>query len=231
MLLQKLQEWKQLKINNLHPLKSIKFPLELKLMEIFIAYLLVLSGCTIPPTKMSAEVLHNLLSKKATEAKRFCIENKLDTTFCILIDMRIPSGKFRLFLWDFKSDSILDQGLCSHGSCGNITLPKGKELPYFTNQPDSYCSSLGKYRIGKRGWSTYGIHVNYKLHGLEETNSNAYDRDIVLHAFNELEDEEIHPKLAKESWGCPAVSNALMTRMDERLAIAAQPVLLWIYNN
>lgn len=200
-------------------------------MGIFISILLLLSNCSSTLTEKKEETLHQNLSKKAIEAKQYCIDNNLDTTYCVLIDMEIPSGKFRFFVWDYKTSTILDKGLCSHGSCGNITLPKGEELPYFTNQPNSYCSSLGKYKIGKRGWSNYGIHVNYKLHGLEESNSKAFDRIIVLHSFNELEDEEIYPKKAMTSWGCPAISDQFLTRLDLRLKETEQPVLMWIYNN
>jgi hypothetical protein len=199
-------------------------------MGIFISILLFLAGCNSNVKKTPPLKINQRLVSKAIEAKKYCIENNFDTTYCILVDMQIPSGKFRFFVWSFKTSEPLDQGLCSHGSCGNIDLPEDEELPYFTNQPNSLCSSLGKYKIGKRGWSNYGIHVNYKLHGLEKTNSNAFNRVIVLHSFNELEDKEIYPAEAMESWGCPAVSNQLLTRVDERLSKKEQPVLMWIFN-
>ncbi len=199
-------------------------------MGIFISILLFLSGCNSNAKKIAPFTTKRSLTNKAVEAKKYCIENNFDTTYCILIDMQIPSGKFRFFVWSFKTSTILDQGLCSHGSCGNIDLPEGKELPYFTNQPNSLCSSLGKYKIGKRGWSNYGVHINYKLHGLEQTNSNAFNRVIVLHSFDKLQNEEIYPAKAIESWGCPAISNQLLTRVDQRLSKTEQPVLMWIFN-
>lgn len=195
-------------------------------MGILISTLLFLSGCTFNSEKMSNTLLQQRLTEKAAEAKKYCIENNLDTSYCVLIDMQIHSGKFRCFIFDFKTITILDKGLCSHGSCANIELPLGETLPYFTNEPNSYCSSLGKYKIGKRGWSNYGIHVNYKLHGLETTNSNAFDRIIVLHSFNELQNEEIYPEKAMTSWGC----HIMLKRIDERLIKSEKPVLMWIYN-
>lgn len=200
-------------------------------MGIFISILLLITGCSTEPNKKSAITLHTELTAKSIEAKKYCLENNLDTTYCVLIDMKIPSGKFRFFVWDFNTDSILDKGLCSHGSCAQITIPENEEEPYFTNQSGSYCSSLGKYKIGKRGYSNYGIHVNYKLHGLEKTNDNAFDRIIVLHSFNNLENNEIHPYKAIESWGCPAVSDNMMTKMDQRLSKTEKSVLMWIYND
>lgn len=211
--------------------KNNVFPLETNLMGIFISILLALSSCTVETNQKSITIQHQELKLKALEAKNYCIEHQLDTTYCVLIDMSIHSGKYRFFVWDFKTDSIVDKSLCSHGSCGQITLPEGEELPYFTNQPGSYCSSLGKYKIGKRGYSNYGINVNYKLHGLDKTNNNAFDRIIVLHSFNELEEDEIYPYKAMESWGCPSVSDNMMSRIDKRLSKTEKPVLMWIYNN
>lgn len=200
-------------------------------MGIFISIFLILSGCSNELIEKTTGTHQQELALKAIEAKKYCIEHNFDTTFCVLIDMRISSGKFRFFVWDFNKKIILDKGLCSHGSCSQITIPEGEKLPYFTNKSGSYCSSLGKYKIGKRGYSNYGIHVNYKLHGLDKTNNNAFDRIIVLHSFNNLEDSEIHPYEAIESWGCPAVSDKMMTRMDQRLSGIEKPVLMWIYNN
>lgn len=204
------------------------FPLETKLMGIFIFILLFLTGCSMETKETNLS--HQEIQLKAKEANQYCIDHGFDTTFCILIDMKVPSGKYRFFTWDFTSGSIVDQSLCSHGSCANIELPNGEKLPYFTNQPNSYCSSLGKYKIGKRGYSNYGIHVNYKLHGLETSNSNAFDRIIVLHSFDGLSEDEIFPNKAMTSWGCPAVSNEMMKRIDTRLQKTEKPVLLWIYN-
>lgn len=165
------------------------------------------------------------------EALNFCIQNKLNTDFYILIDMSNHSGKERLFVYDFKTDSILLSGLCSHG-CGN-KLWSGdmtKTFPGFSNTPNSHLSSLGKYRIGKRGYSNWGIHVNYRLHGLEETNSNAFSRDIVLHSWEKVADHEIFPNGTPEGWGCPAVSNKIMEKLDKLLRHSKKPVLLWIKN-
>lgn len=207
---------------------NITFPLETKLMGFFIFILLFFTGCSMEVKETGPA--QNKIQLKAKEAKQYCIDNNFDTTFCVLIDMKVHSGKYRFFTWDFGLNSIVDKSLCSHGSCANIELPDGEQLPYFTNQPNSYCSSLGKYKIGKRGVSSYGINVNYKLHGLEKTNSNAFDRIIVLHSFDGLSENEVFPNKAITSWGCPAVSNGMMERIDEKLQKTQLPVLLWIYH-
>lgn len=167
---------------------------------------------------------------KATDALTYCKDNNFNTQYCVLVDMSIHSGKNRLFIWDFKKQEIIKKGLCSHGCCNEPWgADKSKEKPTFSNVHESHCSSLGKYKIGKRGYSNWGINVNYKLHGLNTSNSNAYDRFIVLHSWEEVSDSEVHPNGTAEGWGCPAVSNNFMKYLDKKLQQNQQPILFWIY--
>ena len=168
---------------------------------------------------------------KANKAKKFCLENELNTDFCILIDMSIHSGKNRLFVYNFKTDSIINTALCAHGCCDNEwSADSTKTAPYFSNIPDSHCSSIGKYKIGKRGYSNWGININYRLHGLESTNSNAYSRAIVLHSWDIIAEKETYPTGSPEGWGCPAVSNNFMRKLDSLIKDEQKSILLWIYN-
>jgi len=178
----------------------------------------------------TAQTPLNKLKIKAKEAYSFCKKKKYNTNFCMLADMSIHSGKKRFFIWSFTKDTIIDAGLVSHG-CGEATwsLDETKEAPVFSNTHGSYCSSLGKYKIGKRGWSNWGIHVNYQLHGLEKTNSNALDRLILMHSWELIPDKELYPYGTPEGWGCPAVSNRLMRVIDKKLKASRKPVLLWMY--
>jgi len=170
------------------------------------------------------------LTNKAAKALEYCKKNNLNTELCILIDMQVHSGKNRLYIYDFKTDSIISTGLCSHG-CGNSSWAgdKTKNSPIFSNIPDSHLASLGKYKIGNRGYSNWGINVNYKLHGLESTNSNALSRYIVLHSWEKVENHETFPNGTPEGWGCPAVSNEQMRIIDSILRRSHENVLLWIY--
>ena len=121
--------------------------------------------------------------------------------------MSIHSGLKRFFIWDFQGDSISQSFLVTHGCYdGPWALDVNKETPSFSNVEGSHCSSLGKYRIGQRGHSQWGIGIKYVLHGLEPTNSNAQSRYIVLHSWERVTDDEIHPHGLVESWGCPSVS-------------------------
>ena len=170
-------------------------------------------------------------TEKAKEALEYCRAQGFNTDFCILADMRIHSGKDRMFIWNFNNSSIDQSGLCSHG-CGDSphSGDETKTAPIFSNIPDSHLSSLGKYKIGKRGYSNWGINVNYKLHGLETTNKNAYERLIVLHSWESVSNTPVYPSGTPEGWGCPAVSNDMMKILDKKLKATSKPVLLWVFN-
>lgn len=152
----------------------------------------------------------------------------MDTTFCLLADMQMHSGKVRFFVWDFQQQMVTDSGMVSHG-CGKNPWGKTrtKTNPVFSNTDGSHLTSLGKYKIGKRNYSEWGIHVNYLLYGLEPSNNNAQKRTIVLHSWDDVPEAEVFPDGTPEGWGCPAVNNELMKRLDEKLQTAKQPVLLW----
>lgn len=189
----------------------------MKNLFLLVAFLAVISSFTKPS------------KSKVEEAFEFSKVQNLDTGICIFINMSEHSGKKRMFLYDFAADTIIIAGLVSHG-CGKSAWSEDetKNAPVFSNLHESHCSSLGKYKIGNRGWSNWGIHVNYKLHGLEETNSNAFDRQIVLHSWGAVTNEEIFPMGTSEGYGCPAVSNDVMKVLDKHLK-TKKNVLMWIY--
>lgn len=168
------------------------------------------------------------LRSKANSALAYCKSKGLNKEYCILIDFSIHSGKKRFFVWDFSKDTIKYSGLCCHG----YGMESTQEKPVFSNMEGSYCSSLGKYKIGARAYSRWGINVHYKMHGLDKTNNNAFKRWIVLHSHTPVADHDIYPKHLPLGWsqGCPVVSNEMMRKLDEMLKSAKTPLLIWIYN-
>lgn len=169
----------------------------------------------------------NIKAEKLSEAYTFCKQNKLDTTVCIMVDMSLPSGKNRLFVYDFKQKKTIIAGLCAHGVGGGSTSTK----PVFSNTVGSNCTSLGKYKVKNRSYSNWGINIHYKMYGLEKTNSNAFKRIIVLHSYTPVPNYEIYPQgLFGQSAGCPVIADDQMTQIDRLLIKKKKPVLLWIYN-
>ncbi|AXG73116.1 peptidase [Flavobacterium arcticum] len=163
------------------------------------------------------------------EALTFCKANNFCADYYFLIDMSIHSGKNRFYTYSFKENKIVDKKLVTHGSCDAYEPNSTKyQKAKYSNRAESHCSSKGKYKIGKRDYSSWGINVKYWLHGLEESNSNAKDRVVVLHSWDAVADVEIYPTYSPLSWGCPAVSNNFMKQLDAKLKQTDKPVLLWI---
>lgn len=167
---------------------------------------------------------------KTAEALKFASTKNFDTTVAICIDYSLHSGRKRGFILNLQTGRTMDSFLVSHG-CGAYSWgsDKTKDRPQFSNNFESHCSSLGKYRIGKKAYSSWGIHVKYFLYGLDSSNSNAYKRTIVLHGWDEVPDQEIYPSGTPEGWGCPAVSDHTMERLDSFLQSKTMPVLMWMY--
>ena len=186
------------------------------------------SACNNEPTQENIllEVKHQSLHE---EARIFVEENEFNDSYYFLLDFSIHSGKNRFFIYDFESSSITKSALVTHGSCDVFeSNPTAHEKAKFSNQVNSHCSSLGKYKIGKRDYSSWGINVKYWIHGLESTNNKAVERVVVLHSWSAVADEEIHPRFAPLSWGCPTVSDNFMKHLDDLLKQSTKPVLLWI---
>ncbi len=184
----------------------------------------------VPGLEPAMSTSHSVVSSiesRADEALAYSKEHKMNTSYCILIDMKIPSGKNRLFVYDFKKKKTIIKGLCAHGSGGGSTAFK----VFFSNKVKSNCTSLGKYKIGKRAYSNWGIHAHYKMHGLDSTNSNAYKRIIVLHSYSPVPEHEIHPYgLHGVSMGCPVIADISMLEIDALIKSGEKDMLHWIYN-
>jgi hypothetical protein len=168
-------------------------------------------------------------TSKNDEALKYCKENGFNQEYYFLLDMSIHPGKNRFFVYDFNNKKVIDKNLVTHGSCDKFQEnPEQWEKAKFDNRTDSHCSMKGKYKIGKRDYSSWGIHVKYWLHGMEKSNANAVSRVVVLHSWDAVSNEEVYPQVSPLSWGCPAVSNDFMTKLDAKLKLTKKPVLLWI---
>lgn len=193
----------------------------------FLLLLFALYGC-IDPTDHDAIAVKDY-STRHNEALAFCKSKGFSQEYYFLIDLSIHSGKKRFFIYDFAQKKVTDSNLVTHGSCDIPENHSDKfEKARFSNTDGSHCSSLGKYKIGKRDYSGWGINVKYWLDGLEADNSNARNRIVVLHSWEAVADEEIYPSYTPLSWGCPAVSDNFMRQLDAKLQKTKKPVLLWV---
>ena len=136
--------------------------------------------------------------------------------------MSLNSGKYRFFVYDLVHDSVVMSGLVAHGSCNKTFLASAK----FSNMPGCGCSEKGKYKIGYKYQGRFG--PAYKLYGLDTTNSNAFDRYIVLHSYYMVPDRETSPLPICNSLGCAMVSDNFIKQLAAKLDASKKPVLLWM---
>ena len=162
------------------------------------------------------------LKQKAREARAYVSKNGMNQDWCILIDYSYDLNTKRFFIYDLKNDRLEESALVSHGYGGNST----DSYVEFSNVPGSNCSSEGKFRLGIRSYSNWGVHFHYKMHGLENTNSNAYKRYIVLHSYEYAYCDS--PTTASQ--GCPIVCDDMMNYIDTKVKRSSnKDILLWIY--
>lgn len=164
------------------------------------------------------------LSSHAAKAKQFAKKHGFNISVCFLIDMSVNAGKNRFFVYDLSRDSIIDNGLVTHGRCNQVWLVGRK----YGNEVGCGCTSVGKYRIGHRYQGRFGLA--YKLAGLDSTNNNALKRFVVLHAHECVPESEVDPYPICQSDGCPTVSRPFLTRLARTIDESSRPVLLWIYD-
>jgi hypothetical protein len=179
---------------------------------------------TVRPVFASKPVYVSPFESRAMLAKSYALQNDFSSNYCFFLDMSIHSGRKRFFVYDLDRNLVILSGLVAHGSCKEGFLTDAK----FSNVPGCGCSSLGKYKIGEKYRGQYGI--SYKLYGLENTNSNAFRRAVVLHGFSCIPDEEIYPKVVCNSFGCPMVSTSFFERLAFVIDKSKKPIILWIYN-
>lgn len=164
------------------------------------------------------------LAAHVKEVQLFISKNpKYNDAIAFFIDMKIHSGKNRFFIYDLKKNEVIDQGLVAHGS-GSETGVQG-ELK-FSNANNSLSTSLGKYSIGASYNGRFG--KAYKLYGLDTTNSNAFERNVVLHKYSKVPYEEQEDAICN-SLGCPMVHEKFFERIENILDKSEKSIILEIY--
>lgn len=207
-----------------------------KILAVLLFLLLVCSGYSLVSKKLSAKRVvkkEELSFVKLTEKRikehagkiiEFLDKNpKYNPDIAFLVDMKIRSGRNRFFVYDLKNNKVLDQGLVAHGSGSETGVENQLQ---FSNVNNSNATSLGKYSIGESYYGTFG--KAYKLYGLDESNSNAFLRSIVLHKYSKMPyDEQVNPVC--NSLGCPMLNKTYFERIEKILDKSEKKILLEIY--
>ncbi|UYL07608.1 murein L,D-transpeptidase catalytic domain family protein [Bdellovibrio sp. SKB1291214] len=132
----------------------------------------------------------------------------------VIIDFTEASTTRRFYLIDLKTGDVI-RYYVAHG--------KGTGTNYatkFSNIKDSKQTSLGFYLTGGVYSGSYGKTL--RMYGLQSSNDQAYNRDIVLHGAWYVGEDFIKSKNPKTgqpfgrlgvSWGCPALSLAMASKV------------------
>lgn len=160
---------------------------------------------------------------KAADAKLFVRQKGFNDAICFFVDMSLPSGQNRFFIYDLKKDTLNNSSLVTHGRCNEYWLEGRK----YGNTVGCGCSSLGKYKVGYSYSGRFGLA--YKLYGLDKTNDKAFERFVVLHAHECVPETEVKDEIC-QSDGCPTVSPGFLQYLKPIINTSKKPVLLWIYD-
>lgn len=182
----------------------------------------------VTPEKPAAESFVKVIERlkvQASSLKEYAKKNNFNADYCFLIDMSLPSGKNRFFIYDIKADTLVSESLVAHGFGSSTAY--SDEVMTFSNNANSYKTSLGRYKIGNAYYGKYGLA--FKLYGLDSTNNRAYERAIVLHADAHVPEAETYPYRIFQSAGCPTVSPAFLPVLNSYIRSSKKPILMWIY--
>jgi hypothetical protein len=135
--------------------------------------------------------------------------------YVTIIDFDLPSTQKRMYVIDMKTGEV-ESYLTAHGKNSGFLYARA-----FSNDDNSDMSSLGLYATGPEYVGKHGPSM--RLFGLESTNSNAYAREIVMHAADYVspdwvakhEVDGVH--YLGRSWGCPAVETEFRDKLIGQL--------------
>jgi hypothetical protein len=166
----------------------------------------------------------NQMRLYAQMLKKFALAHHYDTCYAFLANMGVLSTRKRFFVINLQTLEVEESGLVSHGRGQNMSIYDRN----YSNDPDSKCTSLGKYAISSSYRGTFGL--SYHIQGLDSSNSNAQKRKIVLHSMHCIPDmESIMPACVSE--GCPAVSEHFFSSIRKLIDSRKSPMVLWIIDS
>jgi hypothetical protein len=168
-------------------------------------------------------IIDYLPKSKVLEIKNYIKGKNYNQNWAVFINFKINSGKYRYFVYDLKNDRIVQKAVVAHGE-GSVV--KNSQALQFSNVDGSHQSSLGKYEIRESYNGKFG--KAYRLDGLDETNSNARARAIVLHSYDCIEDNE-SANPACLSFGCPMLSKNAFNETAKFIDQSKQPIILYVF--
>lgn len=124
----------------------------------------------------------------------------VDDRFLTLIDFSLPSNEERFFVIDLAEKKVAHKSIITHGrNSGGLYATK------FSNESESRMSSIGFFVTGEIYNGKYDYSM--KLHGKEYSNSNVFDRGVVVHSADYATKKFLKSNggVLGRSFGCPAL--------------------------
>jgi hypothetical protein len=167
---------------------------------------------------------YKTIEARAEKALAFAHRHNMNEHYALFVDYSIPSGKPRLFVWDFRQKKIVATTYVMHGPGGGST----DERPRFSNRPGSGCSSLGRFLVTKE-------HGNrnkrgFRIKGMDVDNQSAYARALMIHGAGWVDRhcwKRYIPLNGKCCQGCVTVSSRGMNYLYSLISKEKKPLLLW----
>ena len=149
------------------------------------------------------------------------IEDKIQNTeYLTVIDMSRSANDHRFFVINLSEKKIEHKSVVAHGRNSGDEFAR-----HFSNKEGSFKTSLGFYRTAETYHGKHGFSL--RLDGLENSNSNARDRAIVIHAADYVSQHFIEKfgRLGR-SLGCPSLPKEGYDQIVESIK---EGTLLFIY--
>ena len=167
--------------------------------------------------------LHNAhkVGQKEQLQKLFNFKPESKANYWAVVDFNKPSSEKRFFIFDLKNSSYKSY-LVSHGKNSGELFASS-----FSNRVGSNQSSLGIYKTAETYTGKHGLSL--RLDGMEDTNSNVRERDIVIHEADYVVPDYMGTDRAGRSEGCFAVHPSHRDEVIENLKNGSY-MIAWITN-
>lgn len=167
----------------------------------------------------------SISNSRIENVKEYCKRHNMNTNIAVFVDFDIHSGKQRFMVYDFNKKKIILASLCAHG-CGKEST---KSEPVFSNDFNSYCSSIGYFKIGNYNETGLGL-PSYLLDGLSLTNYNARKRQLLIHPYYTIRETQIYPFYTPmDSEGCFVINSLKFKLLQNIIKVSNKPILLYAY--
>lgn len=170
----------------------------------------------------------HISKEDCNKLKEYCLRKGFNPDVCILVDFSEYSGNERLYIYNLNQNYIEESGRVAHGIGKKGLFSKAS----FSNVPESWESSLGRYKIGRLRTLNIPEFNNVpclEVHGLDPTNSNAHKRGIVIHPGLLTSRKTVTP-CEPLSQGCFTVGQDTFEAIKSLTQHSSKPILLYAYN-